>query len=66
MTLIRTVLYGSETWILRKAEETRFAVFQRKILRRLYGPCNDYDTRKWRIHLRAGLKGESRVPTTFY
>lgn len=52
MTLIRppaVVLYGSETWTLRTVEETRLAAFERKVLRRICGPCIDSDTGGWRI-----------------
>lgn len=39
MILIRlAILYDSETWALRKAEEVRLKTFERKILRRLYSP----------------------------
>jgi len=39
MTLLRPiVLYGSETWALRKAEEQRLGGFERKVLRKLHGP----------------------------
>jgi hypothetical protein len=31
-------MYGAETWVLSKADELRFGVFERKILRRIYGP----------------------------
>jgi len=31
-------MYGVETWVLSKADELRFGVFERKILRRIYGP----------------------------
>lgn len=49
MTLIRSiVLYASETWALRKAEETRLKVFERRILRKIYGPCIDTHTGEWR------------------
>ncbi|KAL4084268.1 hypothetical protein QTP88_028093 [Uroleucon formosanum] len=48
-TLIRpVVLYGSETWPLRKAEQMRLEVFERKILRRVFGPCKDDQTGEWR------------------
>jgi hypothetical protein len=38
-TLIKPLLlYGAETWVLSKADELRLGVFERKILRRIYGP----------------------------
>jgi hypothetical protein len=41
-TLIRPVLaYGSETWVLSKSDEAILGVFERKILRAIYGPTND-------------------------
>jgi len=37
-TLIKPVLmYGAETWVLRKADELRLGVVEKKILRRIYG-----------------------------
>jgi len=37
--LIKPVLvYGAETWVLSKADELRLGVFERKILKRIYGP----------------------------
>jgi hypothetical protein len=37
--LIKPVLmYGVETWVLSKADELCLGVFERKILRRIYGP----------------------------
>jgi len=49
MTLLRPiVLYGSETWALRKAEEQRLGVFVRKVLRKMYGPVFDSETNEWR------------------
>jgi len=45
MTLLRPiVLYGSKTWALRKAEEQRLEVFERKVLRKIYGPVFDNET----------------------
>ena len=41
-TLIRPVLaYGSETWVLSKPDEARLGVFERKVLRVIFGPTND-------------------------
>jgi len=47
-TLIRPVLtYGAETWELSKQDEHRLSIFERKILRRIYGPV--IDGGRWRI-----------------
>lgn len=47
-TMIRTVLcYACETWIMNAKAETALGVFERKILRRIYGPVNDNG--QWRI-----------------
>jgi hypothetical protein len=41
-TLIRPVLmYGCESWSLTKNEENKIILFERKILRKIYGPTND-------------------------
>jgi len=41
-TLIRPVLtYEVETWVLSKQDEHRLTIFQRKILRRIYGRVID-------------------------
>jgi endonuclease/exonuclease/phosphatase family metal-dependent hydrolase len=47
-TMIRPVAtYGSETWTLAKSDENRLKIFERKILRKIYGPVYEGDT--WRI-----------------
>jgi len=33
--------YGSETWVLSKFGEAILGVFERKILRAIFGPTND-------------------------
>jgi hypothetical protein len=41
-TLIRIVLtYGSEIWTLSKNSENALSTYERKILRRIYGPVQD-------------------------
>ena len=41
-TLIRPVLlYGSETWAVGNTDRSRLDVFERKVLRTIYGPVND-------------------------
>jgi hypothetical protein len=47
-TLIRTVLsYGSENWTLSRKSENALNIFERKTLRRIYGPVQD--NVQWRI-----------------
>jgi hypothetical protein len=48
LTLIRPVLtYGAETWAATESELQKLLVFERKILRKIYGPVKDRDN--WRI-----------------
>uniref|UniRef100_A0A1B0D0G9 Uncharacterized protein n=1 Tax=Phlebotomus papatasi TaxID=29031 RepID=A0A1B0D0G9_PHLPP len=48
-TVVRpVVLYGCETWTLSKIDEERLAVFERRVLRRIFGPVKD-GTDSWRI-----------------
>jgi hypothetical protein len=39
--------YGSETWVLSKSYENTLGVFERKILRAIFGPTNENG--EWRI-----------------
>jgi hypothetical protein len=53
-TLIRPVLtYGAETWVLSIQDEHRLSIFERKILRRIYGPV--IDGGRWRIRTKQKL-----------
>jgi hypothetical protein len=46
--LIRPLLaHGSDTWVLSKSDEGRLGVFERKVLRAIFGPTNDNG--EWRI-----------------
>jgi hypothetical protein len=63
-TLIRPVVtYGSETWTLTKSDENLLRIFERKIMRKIYGPIQVGDT--WRIRnneeLNRSIKGEDIV-----
>jgi hypothetical protein len=47
-TLIRPILtYGAETWAATETELQKLLIFERKILRTIYGPVKDRDN--WRI-----------------
>ena len=46
-TLIRTVVtYGAEVWTMTRKEEVALLIFERKILRRIYGP--KYEDGEWK------------------
>ena len=42
------VIYACETWVLKENIKTILKVFERKVLRRIYGPTNQKDG-TWRI-----------------
>jgi hypothetical protein len=46
-TLIRPVTYGAETWTLTVTEENILRIFERKIVRKIYGPVMENNS--WRI-----------------
>jgi hypothetical protein len=41
-------LYGCETWSLRLREKHRLRVFEKRVLRRIFGPKRDEVMGKWR------------------
>jgi hypothetical protein len=48
-------MYGCESWSLTKNEENKINIFERKILRKIYGPTNDNGV--WRIRYNQKLYG---------
>jgi hypothetical protein len=46
--ILPEVLYGCETWSLTLREEHRLGVFEKRVLRRIFGPKRDEVTGKWR------------------
>ncbi|KAJ4446603.1 hypothetical protein ANN_13300 [Periplaneta americana] len=49
-------LYGCETWILTLREEQRLAVFEKKVLRKIFGTKRDEVTGEWRKLYNAELQ----------
>jgi hypothetical protein len=48
-TLVRPiVIYACETWVLKENTKSKLRVFERKVLRRIYGPTKESDG-TWRI-----------------
>ena len=46
--ILPVVLYGCETWSLVLREERRLRVFEKRVLRRVFGPKRDEVTGEWR------------------
>jgi hypothetical protein len=46
--ILPVVLYGCKTWSLTLREECRLRVFEKRVLRRLFGPKRDGVKGKWR------------------
>ncbi|KAI5733048.1 hypothetical protein M8J76_007037 [Diaphorina citri] len=47
--IVPVLLYGSEALTFRKADEEKLLIFERKILRRIFGPVLDPQYHEWRI-----------------
>ena len=45
--ILPVVLYGCETWSLTWREECRLSMFENSVLRRIFGPKRDKETREW-------------------
>ena len=45
--MLPLLTHGAKTWVLSKQDEHRLSIFERKILRRIYGPVMDRGC--WRI-----------------
>jgi hypothetical protein len=46
--ILPVVLYGCKTWSLTLREEHRLGVFEKRVLRRIFGPRRDEVTGDWR------------------
>jgi len=46
--ILPVVLYGCETWSLTLREERRLRMFENRVLRKVFGPKRDKETREWR------------------
>jgi hypothetical protein len=54
-TLVRPVVtYSCETWVLKENIKSKLKAFERKVLRRIYGPIKETDG-TWRIKLNEEL-----------
>lgn len=52
MTLLRPIaLYSTKTGVQRNYKELRLAVFERKVLRKMYIPTFDIQIKEWRKHI---------------
>jgi hypothetical protein len=48
------VVYGCKTWVLKESIIQRLSVFERKILRKIFGPTEE-DNGNWRIKTKSWM-----------
>jgi hypothetical protein len=48
IVILPVVLYGCETWSLTLREEHRLRMFEKRVLRRIFGPRRDEEMGEWR------------------
>lgn len=53
--ILPVVTYGAETWTISKMDESKLMVFERKILRKIFGPIK-IDEHNWRIRMNHELE----------
>jgi hypothetical protein len=62
-SIYTVVTYGSETWTLSKKSGSALSIFERKILRRIYGPVQDNGRWRFRYKELYELYGEPDLVT---
>jgi hypothetical protein len=64
MLIHPTVTYASETWVLKKNIINKLTIFERKVMRKIYGPTRTEDV-YWRFETNRGindtLKGQNII-----
>ena len=45
--ILPLILYGCETWSLTLREEGRLSLFENRVLRVIFGPKRDEETKEW-------------------
>ena len=62
--ILPVVLYGCETWSLTLREERRLRVFEKRVLRRVFGPKRDEEKGEWRKLHNEELRDLYSLPNT--
>lgn len=60
--ILPVLLYGCEGLTVRSVDENKFLVFERKVLRRIFGPVIDSRTGQWRSLKNRELEEKYRAP----
>ena len=63
--ILHVVLYGCETWLLTLRKESRLRLFEKRVLRRLFGPKRDKVKWEWRKLHNEGLTDLYFSPNIF-